>query len=52
MSSVVLFTICYYRVEMDKTCSKNGGRMNAYKILVGKLEGNRPTLETQVQIRG
>jgi hypothetical protein len=27
---------------MDRTCSTNGGKRNAYKILVGKPEGKRP----------
>jgi hypothetical protein len=27
---------------IGRICSTNGRRMNAYKILVGKLEGRRP----------
>jgi hypothetical protein len=27
---------------MDRACSTNGERMNAYRILVRKLEGRRP----------
>jgi hypothetical protein len=27
---------------MGGACSKNGEKRNAYRILVGKLEGNRP----------
>jgi hypothetical protein len=27
---------------MGRACSTNGGRRNAYKILVGKPEGRRP----------
>jgi hypothetical protein len=27
---------------MDRVCSTNGERMNAYRILVGKPEGRRP----------
>jgi hypothetical protein len=28
--------------EMGKACSTNGGKRNAYRILVGKPEGKRP----------
>jgi hypothetical protein len=28
--------------EMGRACSTNGEKMNAYKILVGKVEGKRP----------
>jgi hypothetical protein len=28
--------------EMDKACSTNGEKRNAYRILVGKPEGKRP----------
>jgi hypothetical protein len=27
---------------MGRACSTNGTKLNAYKILVGKLEGTRP----------
>jgi hypothetical protein len=27
---------------MSRTCSTNGERMNAYRILVGQSEGRRP----------
>jgi hypothetical protein len=27
---------------MDRACSTNGEKMNAYRILVGKPEGKRP----------
>jgi hypothetical protein len=27
---------------MGRTCSTNGEKKNAYRILVGKLEGKRP----------
>jgi hypothetical protein len=27
---------------MDRECSTNGEKRNAYRILVGKLEGKRP----------
>jgi hypothetical protein len=26
---------------MDRACSKNGGKMKAYRLLVGKQEGNK-----------
>jgi hypothetical protein len=28
--------------EMDRACSTNGGKRNAYRILVGNPEGKRP----------
>jgi hypothetical protein len=28
--------------EMDRACSTNGEKRNAYRILVGKPEGKRP----------
>jgi hypothetical protein len=28
--------------EMDRECSTNGGKKNAYRLLVGKAEGKRP----------
>jgi hypothetical protein len=28
--------------EMGRACSTNGEKRNAYRILVGKLEGKRP----------
>jgi hypothetical protein len=28
--------------EMGRACSKNGKKINAYRILVGKPEGKRP----------
>jgi hypothetical protein len=30
------------KIEMGRTCNTNGVKMNAYRILVGKPEGNRP----------
>jgi hypothetical protein len=27
--------------EMDKVCSTHGEKMNAYRVVVGKPEGNR-----------
>jgi hypothetical protein len=27
---------------MGKACSTNGGKRNAYRILIGKIEGKRP----------
>jgi hypothetical protein len=28
--------------EMGRTCSMNGAKRNAYRVLVGKPEGKRP----------
>jgi hypothetical protein len=30
------------RMRFDRTCSTNGEKRNAYRILVGKPEGKRP----------
>jgi hypothetical protein len=36
-------TACFDKEdEMGRSCSTNGAKYNAYKVLVGKPEGNRP----------
>jgi hypothetical protein len=36
---VTYLTTLFYQ---DRACSTNGGKTNAYRILVGKPEGSRP----------
>jgi hypothetical protein len=31
-----------FKTKMGRACSTNGAKRNAYRILVGKLEGKRP----------
>jgi hypothetical protein len=37
---------------MDRACSTNGEKRNAYRILVGKPEGKRPLGRTKTEVGG
>jgi hypothetical protein len=37
---------------MDRACSMNGEKMNAYRILLGKPEGKRPVGRTKTEFGG
>jgi hypothetical protein len=36
---------------MGRACSTNGGKMNAYRILVGKPKGKRPLDNIKMDLR-
>jgi hypothetical protein len=39
---ILYFSVIFREDEMGRACSTNGGKRNAYRILVGKPEGKRP----------